>query len=147
MQILVASLSRISLDLQESTLERCLPIHRVVNGDAAIVVAAKECDLPVIANKLLDLCGFDRPSDILLTHPAKSRKITEAEIIIIAKRGKARVNLPADAWCGEERVLDPLKVAARRGTPEAKGRGRGPKGRNEMPKRLFHRFDRTGEKR
>jgi hypothetical protein len=33
------------------------------------------------------------------------------------------------------------------GTTEAEGRGRGPKGRNEMPNRLSHRYDRHRRER
>jgi hypothetical protein len=96
---------------EESTLECSLPIHRIVNDDAALVVAARECELPVVVNKLLDLCGFDRPCDILLVQPVTSRKITEAEILVIAKRGRARVDLPEGAWLGDKHALQPLEVA------------------------------------
>ncbi len=98
---------------EESTLARLLPIRRVVDGDAAIIVAAPHRDFPVVANKLLDLCGFSRPSRVLLTRPTTSRDITDAEVIVIAKRGDARLNLPEDGSGDEEGALEPLEAAAR----------------------------------
>ncbi len=97
---------------EEATLARLLPIHRVVDGDAAIIVAVPHRDFPVVANKLLDLCGFSRPSLVLLKRPTTSHDITNSEIIVAATRGDARLNMPKDGWVGDGRALELLTVAA-----------------------------------
>jgi hypothetical protein len=99
--------------MREGTvLERNLPIHQIVDDNAVIVVAAKEHELPLVSNKLLDLCGFARTSEILLADQPGSRRITDSDIIVIAKRGRARINVPANVWNDRDGALQPLSLAA-----------------------------------
>lgn len=98
---------------EESTLASLLPIHRVAAGDAVAIVAAPHRDFPIVTTRLLELCGFSRPSRVLLTRQNASRDITDADILVVAKRGAARLDLPGNSWGGEGGVLEPLDVAAR----------------------------------
>jgi len=70
--------------------------------------------VPVIENKLLPLCGFRRLSRVLLAQRPTSPDITDAEIIIMAERGKMRLSPPEDGgWLDDAGPIDSLAIAAR----------------------------------
>ena len=73
------------------TLKNCLPPHAHLEGNAAIVVAAKIPDLPVIADVLLLLAGFKRPTRVLLARRPASPDVSDAEVLIAAERGDIEV--------------------------------------------------------
>jgi hypothetical protein len=75
-------------------LKKCLPLAEHVEESATIIVAARVRDLPVIANRLLPLTGFKRPTRVLLVGEPKSPDITDARIVITAKRGDIELTVP-----------------------------------------------------
>jgi hypothetical protein len=100
----------------DDTLKRCLPLVQALqqNVNLAAVVVARECELPVIVDRLLPLCGFARPSRVLLARQPKSPDVTDAEIVIVAERGKVRLDLPRDGvWLDEAGTINPSAIAAR----------------------------------
>jgi len=97
-----------------STLARCLPLQRLTAHGAAAIIMARMSDVPVIENKLLPLCGFRRLSRVLLAQRPTSPDITDAEIIIMAERGKMRLSPPEDGgWLDDAGPIDSLAIAAR----------------------------------
>jgi hypothetical protein len=87
------------------TLKNCLPPHAHLEGSAAIVVAAKIHDLPVIAD-VLAIYGFKRPSRVLLARRPEGADVTDAEAFIIAERG-VKSREPEGGWLAG---ADPVEV-------------------------------------
>jgi hypothetical protein len=75
-------------------LRKCLPLAEHVEESATIIVAAHVRDLPVIANVLLPLAGLKGPARVLLVGEPKSPDITDARIVITAKRGDIELTVP-----------------------------------------------------
>jgi hypothetical protein len=99
-----------------SALERCFPLVQVLqhNDDLALVVSARESDFPLVAERLLNLCGFRRVNKVLLVRKQNSWDITEAEILVVAERGAMRLTPSTDCgWSDEAGEIDPLAIAAR----------------------------------
>ena len=95
------------------TLERDLPIFKLVDEGAVVVIVARETDRTVIENKLLPLCG-PRVSGVLrvlLVRRPASPDITDAEVIIIAHRRDVQPCMPENAWFDDAGPFDPLAVA------------------------------------
>jgi hypothetical protein len=98
------------------TLKRCLPLVQALqqSDSVSVIIVARVFDLPVIVDRLLPLCGFARPSRVLLARQPKSPDVTDAEIVIIAERGKVRLDLPRDGvWLDEEGTINASAIAAR----------------------------------
>jgi len=89
------------------TLKNCLPPHAHLEGSAAIVVAAKIHDLPVIADVLLPLAGFKRPTRVLLARRPASPDVTDAEVLIAAERGDIGSSAP-EGWLDD---VNPIEIA------------------------------------
>jgi hypothetical protein len=53
-----SDLGLLRTDYSDGTLERCLPLYKLIRESAAAVIAAQIADLPLIGNVLLPLCGF-----------------------------------------------------------------------------------------
>jgi hypothetical protein len=77
-----------------SMLERCLPVHELLSEEAAAVVVTRICDFPIVATRLLPLCGFARAHRVLRVDVLTPIDVTEGHIIVTAKRGKQRLVLP-----------------------------------------------------
>ncbi len=100
----------------DDTLKTRLPLVQALqqSDNLAAVVVARELDLPLIVDRLLPLCGFGRPSRILLAQQPKSLDVTDAEIVVIAERGESMLSLPGDGvWLDDAGKLNPLAVATR----------------------------------
>jgi hypothetical protein len=87
-------------------LAKCLPLREHVKESAAIVIAARISDLPVIADVLLPLAGFKRPTRVLLAQEPKSLDVTDAEVFITAERG-VEFNAP-EGWLDD---AEPIEIA------------------------------------
>jgi hypothetical protein len=57
-------------------------------------VVTRICDFPVVATKLLRLCGFARARHVLRVDDFSPIDVTERRIIVTAVRGKQRFVLP-----------------------------------------------------
>jgi hypothetical protein len=89
-------------------LAKCLPLREHVKESAAIVIPARISDLPVIADVLLPLAGFKRPTRVLLAQAPKSPDVTDAEVFITAERG-IEFNAP-EGWLDD---AEPIEIAER----------------------------------
>ena len=96
-----------------STLERCLPLLRLIDHSAAVVIVTRISDLPVIANILLPICGFPRPSRVLLVRRPTSLDVTDAEVLVMAERGEMRLSPPEDWLVDGKETIDAPAIAAR----------------------------------
>ena len=84
---------------EKDALARCLRVHELVADNAVAIVAVPIRALPVIANKLLPLCGFDRISHVLLAKaPAEADVIANDAIIVAERGGEKLVSVPKDFW-------------------------------------------------
>lgn len=110
-------LKRLRQDYAElGALEACLPFGRLTGGteNVAVVVVVRLSDLGVIEARLLPLCGFDRPSGIILPRRPTSPDITRAEVVITASRPNARLRrLDADSWTEGAGPIDFASLAKR----------------------------------
>jgi hypothetical protein len=86
---------------EEMTLERCLPVHRVISQDSGAVVVTTINNMSVVEERLLPLCGFDRPARFILSDHPVARDLTGANIILVAKRGMMQLAL------NEEKISNP----------------------------------------
>jgi hypothetical protein len=101
-------------DYSDGTLERCLPLFKLIQESAAAVIAAQIADFPLVGNVILPLCGFQRPSGVLLTRRPTSPDISEAEILITAERGGMRLVPPEDGlWLDKAGPADASAIATR----------------------------------
>jgi hypothetical protein len=92
------------------TLRKCLPLHSVIEKDAAVVVETKIRDLPVIVNVLLPLCGFTqgkRPR-VLIAEQPQNPDVTDARVLVAIERGVA-FSAPK-GWLED---ADPVEIAER----------------------------------
>jgi len=97
-----------------STLERCLPSLKLIEHSAAVVIVTRISDLPVMANVVLPLCGFRRLSRVLLARRPTSPDVTDAEVIVTAKRGDMRLSPPEDGiWLDNADPITPSEIAVR----------------------------------
>jgi hypothetical protein len=90
-------------------LRRCLPLHRAMEEDVAVVIAAGISDLPAITN-FMAIYGFKRPSRVLLARRPDGADVTNAKVFIIAERGVIEFSEPESGWPYGD---DPVEVAAR----------------------------------
>jgi hypothetical protein len=104
-------LARLREDYGEAeALARCLPLHRVVGPDAIAVVSGWVRDLPVILDVVLPLCGFGRRPRVLLPRPPASPDVTDADVIVVAARGEARLSPVEEITWGDD-PIEPTSVA------------------------------------
>jgi hypothetical protein len=85
-----------------------------VDEGAVVVIVAREADRPVIADRLLPLCGprVSGVSRVLLVRRPASPDITDAEVIIIAHRRDVQPCMPENGvWFDDAGPFDPLAVA------------------------------------
>ena len=93
-----------------SLLDRALPIRLVMDRGAAALILTPLRDLPIIADRLLPLCGFGSLSRIAQVRQPTSADATEAEFLIIAQRHGSLFDLPAiGPWLADS---GPLAVCA-----------------------------------
>jgi hypothetical protein len=98
--------------LRDANLDRlgeCLPLRAHVGDEAAVVIAAKVTDLPVVIDRLLPLCGFNRPKRILLLGQPTTPDVIGAKILVIAERGDIAFREPPEVWL--DNAADPVDVA------------------------------------
>jgi hypothetical protein len=96
-------------DANLDKLGECLPVREHVGDAAAIVIAAKFTDLPVVIDRLLPLCGFNRPKRSLLLGQPASPDVIDAKFLVIAERGGIAFREPPEVWLDE--AADPIDVA------------------------------------
>jgi hypothetical protein len=96
-------------DANLDALSECLPLRKHVGDAAAIVIAAKVTDLPVVIGRLLPLCGFNRPKRILLRHQPASPDVIDAKVLVTAERGDIAFRDPPEVWLNG--ADDPIDVA------------------------------------
>lgn len=97
-------------------LERRLPaLQKLRERDSiGLVVVARVSALPVIAEKLLPLCGFDfRQARTFLARRPESPEVTDADVIVVLQRGEVFLRPPNDPRWFDHDVLDPVVVASR----------------------------------
>jgi hypothetical protein len=106
---------RLSEDYPESgDSPRCLRVHEDVDADSIAVVIARLVDLPVIINRLLSYCGIDRVSRVMLVREPLDRDVTDAEVVVVADRGRRQFELPRDfAWPAKGEPIDGISIATR----------------------------------
>jgi hypothetical protein len=86
------------------TLEECLPLRRLADDarSAAIVVATRLSNQPVVVEKLIPLCGFSPQCRVVLTRRPAAPDVTDAEVLITASRGELQVRpMDDDQWNGD----------------------------------------------
>jgi hypothetical protein len=96
-------------DANLEELRECLPVRKHLGDAAAVVIAAKVTDLPVVIDRLLPLCGFNRPKHILLRHQPASPDVIDAKVLITAERGDIAFRDPPEVWL--DGADDPIDVA------------------------------------
>jgi hypothetical protein len=101
----LARLRNASLD----KLGECLPVRKHVEEVAAVVIAAKVTDLPVVIERLLPLCGFNRPKRILLLGRPASPDVIDGKVLVTAERGDIAFREPPEVWLDD--AADPIDVA------------------------------------
>jgi hypothetical protein len=95
-------------------LERDLPLFKLMEEDAAVIIAAHLSDLPIIVTKLLPLLSFERPSCVWLAQRPATRDVTDAEIVVIGHRRGANLSMSAvEGWPNEGEPQDILELAGR----------------------------------
>jgi hypothetical protein len=98
--------------LRDASLDKlgeCLPVRKHIEEVAAIVIAAKFTDLPVVIDRLLPLCGFNRPKRSLLLGQPACPDVIDAKFLVIAERGDIAFREPPEVWLDE--AADPIGVA------------------------------------
>jgi hypothetical protein len=96
-------------DAKLDALSECLPVRKHLGDTAAVVIAAKVTDLPVVLDRLLLLCGFNRPKRILLRGQPASPEVIDAKILVTAERGAIAFREPPGVWLDE--AADPIDIA------------------------------------
>jgi hypothetical protein len=96
-------------DANLDKLGECLPVREHVGDAAAIVIAAKVIDLPVVIDRLLPLCGFNRPKRILLRSQPASPDVIGAKVLVTAERGDIAFREPPGVWLDD--AADPIDAA------------------------------------
>jgi hypothetical protein len=96
-------------DANLDKLGECLPVREHVGDAAAIVIAAKVADLPVVIDRLLPLCGFNRPKRILLLGQPASPDVIGAKVLVTAERGDIAFCEPPEVWLDD--AADPIDAA------------------------------------
>jgi hypothetical protein len=96
-------------DANLDKLRECLPVRKHLGDAAAVVIAAKVTDLPVVIGRLLPLCGFNRPKHILLRHQPASPDVVDAKVLVTAERGDIAFREPPEIWLDD--ADDPIDVA------------------------------------
>jgi hypothetical protein len=96
-------------DANLDKLGECLPVREHVGDAAAIVIAAKVADLPVVIDRLLPLCGFNRPKRILLLGQPASPDVIGAKVLVTAERGNIAFREPPEVWL--DAAADPIDAA------------------------------------
>jgi hypothetical protein len=96
-------------DANLDRLDECLPVREHVEEVAAVIIAAKVTDLPVVIDRLLPLCGFKRPKHILLLSQPASPDVIGAKVLVTAERGDIAFRGPSKIWLDD--VDDPIDVA------------------------------------
>jgi hypothetical protein len=80
---------RLLRNTESKWLGECLPVHRIVEDDVAVVVDTTVGDLPVIAEFLLPLFGFtpgNRPRVLMVRRP-DAPNVTDARVLVAIERG------------------------------------------------------------
>jgi hypothetical protein len=92
------------------TLRRCLPLHRVIEDDVAVVVDTRIGDLPVITDNLLPLLGFTpgKRFRVLMVGRPQTPDITDARVLVAIERG-VEFSAP-EGWLDDH---DPVELAQR----------------------------------
>jgi hypothetical protein len=94
------------------TLDRCLPIHRVMAATSVAVILTRIRDLGVVTTELLPRCGFSRLSRILVMDQDGAGDISGAKVFVTAQRGGAELTLPyGGVWRAPPRGTNPIKIA------------------------------------
>jgi hypothetical protein len=96
-------------DANLDKLGECLPVREHVGDAAAIVIAAKVIDLPVVLDRLLPLCGFNRPKRVLRLGQPASPDIIDDKVLVTAERGDIAFREPPEVWLDE--AADPIDAA------------------------------------
>jgi hypothetical protein len=96
-------------DANLDELSECLPVRKHVEEAAAVVIAAKVTDLPVVIDRLLPLCGFNRPKRILLLGQPASPDVIDARVLVTAERGDIAFREPPEIWLDD--AADSIDVA------------------------------------
>jgi hypothetical protein len=96
-------------DANLDKLGECLPVRKHVQEVAAIVIAAEVTELPVVIERLLPLCGFNRPKRILLLGRPASPDVIDAKVLVTAERGDIAFREPPKVWL--DAGDDPIDVA------------------------------------
>jgi hypothetical protein len=86
-------------------------VREHVEEVAAVVIATKVTDLPVVLDRLLPTCGFNRPKRILLLDRPASPDVIDAKVLVTAERGDIAFREPPKVWFDD--AADPIAVAER----------------------------------
>jgi hypothetical protein len=106
-------LQRLSEDYTDE-LPWCLRVHERVAEKASAVVVARLADLPTVANRLLPSCGFARLSHVLLLREPIEAEITEAQVVVLAERGRRESDRLLDLpWLPHDESVDFVSMAKR----------------------------------
>jgi hypothetical protein len=91
-----------------------MSIHERVANRAIGVAIARLVDLPVIENKLLPGCGFDRVAQLFLLRNPVDPDVTDAQVIVVARRGWRHGDcLVGFQWLFPGEPLDAVALASR----------------------------------
>jgi hypothetical protein len=95
-------------DANLAALGECLPLREHVGEAAAVVIAVKLTDLPVVIDRLLPTCGFKRPTRVLLLGQPKFADVVNARVLVTAERGDITFSAP-EGWLDD--TTDPVDLA------------------------------------
>jgi hypothetical protein len=98
--------------LRDASLDKlgeCLPVRAHVGDAAAVVIAAKITDLPVVIDRLLPLCGFNRPKRILILGQPASPDVIGAKVLVTAERGDIAFRELPGVWLDD--ADEPIEIA------------------------------------
>jgi hypothetical protein len=98
-------------------LEQRLPITNQLreSDELAVVLVTRVSALPLIAEKLLNLCGFDcHHARFFLPQPPNAAEVGDEVVAVTADRGDVHIMAPpAGAWLDPADAADPRAIAAR----------------------------------
>jgi hypothetical protein len=108
-------------DYYEGPPPKCLGTRMIVADNATLVIIASLSDFPIIAERLIPICGFEKPR-IFLSHAPAAPEITGEQVIIVAGReSTGRARFSEIDWLPQDGAIDPLAVAMRL-VPDAKNK-------------------------
>ncbi len=101
-------------DYVDGSLERALQLYQRMDANAAAVIILPVLDALVLANRLLHLAGFHRPTSASLVRHPIFPKVSDAQFIITAERGEMPISSADDlAWLDDGAELDARAIAER----------------------------------